>query len=129
MWILSTKSTKIIQDLQSEFKRRKPFRRTKGSVDSTLCKSVTLVSRRLGCCNSLFRSMSIFNHISNSVFSKLFLITNHRMIAHANPILKEIHWLPIKICCLFRTSFADLQAPKLFWSFFDSEVLLLQHQM
>ena len=65
-----------------------------------------LVSSRLDCCNSLFRGLSCFNqHKWQSIQNTLALIvTNHRKYAHVTPTLKQLHWLPIKYRCMFKTA-------------------------
>ena len=32
------------------------------------------------------------------------IVTNHRKYAHVTPILKQLHWLPIKYRCMFKTA-------------------------
>ena len=65
-----------------------------------------LVSSRLDYCNSLFRGLSCFNlHKLQSIQNTLALIvTNHKKYAHVTPILKPIHWLPVKYRCMFKTA-------------------------
>ena len=55
-----------------------------------------LVSSRLD--YSLFRGLSCFNqHKLQSIQNTLtHIVTNHRKYAHVTPILKQLHWLPIK---------------------------------
>ena len=66
----------------------------------------TLVSSRLDYCNSLFRGLSCFNqHKLQSIRNTLArIVTNHRKYAHVTPILKQLHWLPIKYRCMFKTA-------------------------
>ena len=65
-----------------------------------------LVSSRLDYCNSLFRGLSCFNlHKLQSIQNTLARIdTNHRKYAHVTPILKQLHWLPVKYRCMFKTA-------------------------
>ena len=65
-----------------------------------------LVSSRLDYCNSLFRSLSFFNlHKLQSIQNTLaHIVTNHRKYAHVTPILKQLHWLPMKYRCVFKTA-------------------------
>ena len=68
--------------------------------------SLALVSSRLDYCNSLFRSLSCFNlHKLQSIQNTLaHIVTNHRRYAHVTPILKQLHWLPVKCRCMFKTA-------------------------
>ena len=65
-----------------------------------------LVSSRLDYCNSLFRCLSCFNlHKLQSIQNTLArIVTNHRKYAHVTPILKQLHWLPVKYRCMFKTA-------------------------
>ena len=65
-----------------------------------------LVSSRLDYYNSLFRGLSCFNqHKLQSIQNTLALIvTNHRKYAHVTSILKQLHWLPVKYRCMFKTA-------------------------
>ena len=65
-----------------------------------------LVSSRLDYCNSLFRGLSCFNlHKVQSIQNTLArIVTNHRKYAHVTPILKQLHWLPVKYRCMFKTA-------------------------
>ena len=65
-----------------------------------------LVSSRLDYCNPLFRSLSCLNlHKLQSIQNTLArIVTNHRRYAHVTPILKQLHWLPMKYRCMFKTA-------------------------
>ena len=65
-----------------------------------------LVSSRLDYCNSLFRGLSGFNQYKlQSIQNTLArIVTNHRKYAHVTPILKKLHWLPVKYRCIFKTA-------------------------
>ena len=65
-----------------------------------------LVSSRLDYCNSVFRGLSCFNqHKLQSIQNTLArIVTNHRKYAHVTPILKQLHWLPVKYRCMFKTA-------------------------
>ena len=65
-----------------------------------------LVSSRLDYCKSLFRGLSCFNlHKLQSIQNTLArIITDHRKYAHVAPILKQLHWLPVKYRCMFKTA-------------------------
>ena len=65
-----------------------------------------LVSSQLDYCNSLFRGLSCFNqHKLQSIQNTLArTATNHRRYAHVAPILKQLHWLPVKYRCIFKTA-------------------------
>ena len=57
-----------------------------------------LVSSRSDHCYSLFRGLSCLNqHKLQSIQNTLAcVVTNHKRYAHVTPILKRIHWLPVK---------------------------------
>ena len=63
-------------------------------------------SSRLDYCNSLFKGLSCFNqHKLLSIQNTLArIVTNHRKYPHVTPILKQLHWLPIKYRCMFKTA-------------------------
>ena len=64
----------------------------------------SVVSSRLDYCNSLFRGLSCFNQHKLQSIQNTFacIVTNHRKYAHVTPILKELHWLPVKYRCIFK---------------------------
>ena len=63
-----------------------------------------LVSSRIDYCNTLFRGLSCFNqHKVQSIQNTLTrIVTNHRK--YVTPILKQLHWLPVKYRCMFKTA-------------------------
>ena len=65
-----------------------------------------LVSSRLDYCNFLFRGLSCFNQPKlQSIQNTLARIaTNHRKYTHVTPILKQLHWLPVKDRCMFKNA-------------------------
>ena len=65
-----------------------------------------LVSSHLDYCNSLCRSLSCFNlHKLQSIQNTLArIVTDHRKYAHVTPILKQLHWLPVRYRCMFKTA-------------------------
>ena len=72
----------------------------------TVLAANALVSSRLDYCNFLCRGLSCFNQqklqsIQNTLAR---IVTNHRKYAHVTPILKQLHWLPVKYRCMFKTA-------------------------
>ena len=65
-----------------------------------------LVSSRLDYCNSLFWDLSCFSQHKLQSIQNIFarIVTNHRKYAHVTPILKQLHWLPVKYRCMFKTA-------------------------
>ena len=66
----------------------------------------TLVSSCLDYCDSQFRGLLCLNpHKLQSIQNTLArIVTNHRKYAHVRPILKQLHWLPVKYRCMFKTA-------------------------
>ena len=64
-----------------------------------------LVSSHQNYCNSLFTGLSCFNQNKlQSILNRLArIVTNHRKYTHVTPILKQLHWLPVKYRCIFKT--------------------------
>ena len=65
-----------------------------------------LVSSHLYYCNSLFRGLSCFNQYKLQIIQNTLtrIVTNHRKYTHVTPILKQLHWLPVKYRCIFKTA-------------------------
>ena len=65
-----------------------------------------LVNSQLDYCNCLVRGLSCFNlHVLQSIPNYLaHIVTNHRKYTHVTPILKQLHWLPVKYRCMFKTA-------------------------
>ena len=65
---------------------------------------LAVVSSRLDYCNSLFRSLSSFNmHKLQCIQNTLARIVCNKYTL-ASPILKQLHWLPVESCCIFKTA-------------------------
>ena len=79
------------------------------TLEVTVLAANALVSSRLDYCNSLFRGLSCFNlHKLQSIQNTLArIVTNHRRYAHVTLILKQLHWLPVKYRCMFKTATLD----------------------
>ena len=62
-----------------------------------------LVSSRLDCCNSLFRSLSIFNMCKIQYIQDTLarIVINCSKYTQAYPICKQRHWLPVESQCIF----------------------------
>ena len=65
-----------------------------------------LVSSHLDYSNSLFRGLSCFNQhkLQSSQNTIAHIVTNLRKYAHGTPILKQLHWLPVKYRCMVKTA-------------------------
>ena len=53
-------------------------------------------------CNCLFQGLSQSAQIAE--YSLACIVTNHRKSAHVTPILKQLHWLPVKYPCMLKTA-------------------------
>ena len=74
------------------------------SVDSAIFVTNALVTSPLDYCNALFRSLSCSNtcrlqYIQNTLLQ---IVTNQRCYSRATPILRKLHWLPVKYHCMFK---------------------------
>ena len=49
----------------------------------------------------LFGVLRSFQHCIGHITR---IVTNHRKYAHVTPILKKLHWLPVKYRCIFKTA-------------------------
>ena len=64
-----------------------------------------LVNSRLNYCNSLFRILSSFNmHKLQCIHTLDRIVTNCNRYSRATPILKKLHWWPVKFRCIFKTA-------------------------
>ena len=86
------------------------------SADTTLANS--LVSSKLDYCNSLYNGISQanLNKIQRIQNTLAHVITNTSEFEHITPILKKLHWLPIKQhidykLCLFTYKTLQIQQP------------------
>ena len=64
----------------------------------TVLAANALVSSRLDYLSGLnhHKLQSIQNTLAH-------IVTNHRRYAHVTPILQQLHWLPVKYRCIFKT--------------------------
>ena len=74
--------------------------------DASVLVANALVSSRLDYCNSLFRSLSKFNHrklqcIQNSAAR---IVSNTSRYSNIIPVLKKLHWLPVEQRMVFKTA-------------------------
>ena len=55
---------------------------------------------------TLFRGLPCLNqHKSQSIQNTYArIVTNHRKYTHATPTLKQLYWLPVTYCCVFKTA-------------------------
>ena len=75
--------------------------------DAAVLAANALVSSHLDYCNSLFRSLSSFHmhklQCTQNTLGRI--VTNCNRYSRASPILQNIHWLPVKFRCIFKTNF------------------------
>ena len=76
------------------------------SVDGAILVANALVSSHLDYFNSLFRSLTSINlHRLQCIQNTLArIVTNQRRFSRTSPILKELHWLPVKYRCIFKVA-------------------------
>ena len=76
------------------------------TIDIAVTVANALVSSRLDYCNSLFHSLSArdlkkLQCVQNSLAR---IITRTSMFSHITPVLRSLHWLPIKHRIMFKTA-------------------------
>ena len=74
------------------------------SYDVSIMVSNALVSSRLDYCNSLFRSLSskYITKLQNIQNCLARFVSGVSRISHVSPILKSLHWLPVKQRIIFK---------------------------
>ena len=89
--------------------------------DVAICVANALVSSRLDYCNSLFRSLSTrelhrLQCLQNSIAR---IVARSTKFSHITPVLRDLHWLPVKFRSMFKTAtlvykFLNTGQPKYF---------------
>lgn len=102
-----TFSSHVASVCQKCFVGLRDFRRIRRylSKDAAITLANALISSKLDYCNSLFRSLSSkdlhkLQCIQNSVAR---IVYNKPRFSHITPVLKDLHWLPIKYRSIFKT--------------------------
>ena len=97
------------------------------SYDSSVIVANALVSSRLDYCNSLFRSLSSKNITRLQIIQNCLarFVSGVSRYSHVSPILKSLHWLPVKQRIIFKTmlliyKFLTTGKPKYFASYLSS---------
>ena len=91
---------------QSYFVCLQGFRRIRGHLSkAAITVANALVSSRLDYCNSLFRGLSCndlkkLQCVQNSLSR---IVSNSSWFSHVTPVLKSLHWLPIKYRSIYKT--------------------------
>ena len=62
------------------------------------------VSNLLDYCNYLFSSLSIFNMCKRQCIQNTLARIVTSKYTRGYPILKELHWLPVEFCCIFKAA-------------------------
>jgi hypothetical protein len=123
-------STLSLSDHVSTVKRQcyvslRDFRRIRRflSKDVAITVANSLVSSRLDYCNSLFRSLSLkdLHRLQCQQNAAARIVTNTPKFSHISPVLKSLHWLPVKFRIMFKTlcithKFIGTGLPKYFGS-------------
>ena len=96
----------ISQTCRACFYHIRDLRRIRKSLSLDLAKqiAVALVSSKLDYCNSLFHNMpekdiARFQRVQNCLAK---VVTNAPRFSRSVPILKRLHWLPVKFCIHFK---------------------------
>ena len=81
-----------------------------------------LVGSRLDYYNSLFRSLSAYSISKLQCVQNSLVVTNTSRFSHISPVRKQLHWLPMKSRCIFKTAllvykFLQTGAPSYFAPF------------
>ena len=74
--------------------------------------ATALVSSRLDYCNSLYRNIALkdiwkLQYMQNCLAR---VITRSPHISHSLPLLKSLHWLPVRYCIIFKMCTITYQA-------------------
>ena len=74
--------------------------------DASVLVANVLVRSRLDYCNSLFRNCSKFNLCELQCIQKSVarIVSNTSRYTSITPVLKKLHWLPVKQCTVFKTA-------------------------
>jgi hypothetical protein len=91
------------------------------SKDIAVLVANSLVSSRLDYCNSLFRSLSLkeLHRLQCLQNAAARIVTNTSIMSHISPVLKSLHWLPVKYRIIFKIlcitqKFIHTKIPKYF---------------
>ena len=101
-------SNHIVSVCRSCFVGLRDLRRIRRHLTKNISITVgnALVSSRLDYCNSLFRSLSCrdLKKLQNVQNSLARIVTHTSKFSHITPVLKSLHWLPIKHRIIFKTA-------------------------
>ena len=107
MWLTDFPFSKHIQNVcKSCFIQLTDFRNIRQffTQDAAVSVANAFVSSWLDYCNSLFRTLSKFNlHRLQSIQnSAARIVTNSSKYTRITPVLRKLHWLPVKFCSEFK---------------------------